>query len=431
MGRHAVWTAVIAAAVLIAPGAALHAQPVPSDQLVHGLLSDDAFEQDTSRTYIHGAYPADLPPLLERKILSAIPDRTRRVAIRALRLYPVADQLDRWFTILKKTDSYAVKRWVIDVLSGCKDKAVVMPLVNELSCPDAGVRERAAIALKTAGDDRMYPMVLIMAKNQNPIYRVYAMEAMAHLYDQRFQTVPLEMLRDPNHTVRYYALRCAEMNNVPQSLSAIRNLAGGDPNFRVRAKAISILGNYRDSGSLYIFTRALGDREPSVRLAAATGLYHLNSRSAASALGGQLLHERDNAIKMMILSALARLGSAGSMHGLEKTLREADSPLIRALSAHVLGEARERHAVNALSAALADTDRRVRAEVCAALGAYREKRAQDELVRMSLSNDDRYVRTAALYALRRIADRASVNALHERAAAEKDPVIKSIIESMR
>ena len=95
------------------------------------------------------------------------------------------------------------------------------------------------------------------------------------------------------------------------------------------------------------------------------------------------------------------------------------------------GEARERHAVNALSAALADTDRRVRAEVCAALGAYREKRAQDELVRMSLSNDDRYVRTAALYALRRIADRASVNALHERAAAEKDPVIKSIIESMR
>jgi HEAT repeat protein len=307
----------------------------------------------------------------------------------------------------------------------------VMPLVDELASPDAGVRNHAVIALKAVGDDRMFPLAISMARDANPIFRVYALEAFSYLYDQRFQNMPVDMLHDSNPAVRYYALRCVEMNRITASMSTVRTMASSDGSYRVREKAIGILTAYRDGSSLYIFIKAISDREPSVRLAAANGLYWLNSRSSAQAVSNQLITETDEQIKELLLGTLIRLGSAGTMRGIEKSLLEDANPLIRALAACALGESRERRAVDSLVPALADKDMRVRAEACNALGFYREKKSMDELVRISVSTDDRYVRSAALYALKRIADRAAVKAVQDHGAMEKDPVIKSIIDAMR
>ena len=97
---------------------------------------------------------------------------------------------------------------------------------------------------------------------------------------------------------------------------------------------------------------------------------------------------------------------------------------IRIRAAYALGEIKDRRAISFLLKALYDKNMKVRTEACNSLGYYKDKTVLMRLLNIVKNDKLRYVRTAALYALKRHRDKSSVLSLFDRYSTEKDPIIK-------
>jgi HEAT repeat protein len=81
-----------------------------------------------------------------------------------------------------------------------------------------------------------------------------------------------------------------------------------DPDPRVRALTASRLGASRDRGARAALEQALTDPDSSVRIAVATALCELGDRAAVPALCAAAVHEEDAGVRVVIASAIERLG---------------------------------------------------------------------------------------------------------------------------
>ncbi len=405
------------------------ASEISTDE-IRSILIDGSDTQVTQvLLYISRLKPAKLPQLLVKMILSDEDNRVKENAIRALGKYPVKQYVPLLLDVLKKADSFTVKKSIIDVLATSEDRRIVLPLVDELSSPFLAVRKSAILALRRIGDDRMFPSILSLGRKRDPIYRVYALEAIYHVYDKRLYYFLIEMLGDENKSVRYYALRCIENNNLNQALSQVRNLALHDDNYEVRVKAIEILGSVRDYNSLYVLLRCISDENNSIRRASAISLYLIGQSKSAYSLSNQLYRETDDSIKEIIIETLVKIKNGGGFKGLERVLAMDRNPKMRVLAAYALGEIRDRRAVSILLKALNDKDIKVKSEACHSLGFYREGIVVRQLIAVINREDSRYVKTAALYAIMSIGDKSSFLPLFDTYAREKDPVFKELLRS--
>jgi HEAT repeat protein len=405
------------------------ATEISNDEILSILINGDDIQVAQALLYISRRKPAKLSQLLVNVILSDEDNRVKENAISALGKYPVNQYVPLLLNVLKKADSFTVKKSIIDVLATSEDRRIVLPLVDELSSPFLAVRKSAILALRRIGDDRMFPYILSLGKRRDPIYRVYALEAIYHVYDKRLYYFLMEMLGDENKSVRYYALRCIENNNLNQALSQVRNLALHDDNYEVRVKAIEVLGGVRDYNSLYVLLRCISDENNSVRHAAAMSLYLIGQSKSAYSLSNQLYRETDDSIKELIIKTLVKIKNGGGFKGLERVLTRDRNPKMRVLAAYALGEIRDRRAVSILLKALYDKDLKVRSEACHSLGFYRERIVVRQLIEVINRESSRYVKTAALYAIMSIGDKSSILPLFDRYAREKDPVFKELLRS--
>jgi HEAT repeat protein len=78
--------------------------------------------------------------------------------------------------------------------------------------------------------------------------------------------------------------------------------------------------------------------------------------------------------------------------------------------------------------ALNDTDFRVRAEACNSLSHYRNRLALTGLLEVLSRAEPLYVKTAALYAVKRINDKQSLLGLFELYSKEQDPVFNELLK---
>ena len=389
------------------------------------LLSRDEAESSQALAYIIKNKPVELIPRLRNILIS--PDEeneSRAIALRALSSFSATKYLDIWFEILRKTPSFIIKKEIISIIIKTNNRKIIVPLVEQLSSPYYTVRESAIFALKRYGDDRMFPYILNMARNDNPVFRVYALEAIYYLYDIRLYPIILSLLDDPNKSVRYYALRCIEKNRLNKASSNVRSLALKDKNHEVRVKAIEVLGVLKDSSAYSVVLKCLDDSHRDIRYASVKALYKMKTRKSASPLSRQLYEETEDDIKRLIIDTLIRLKDGGGFKGLEKVLLNDQNPELRIHAAYAYGTLGNKKSLPSLLRGLRDKDYRVRAEVCSSLGQFKDKRILPYLLGIINDDTENYVRTASLYAIKRMKEKKAVLPLFDRYVGEKDPIFK-------
>jgi HEAT repeat protein len=347
-----------------------------------------------------------------------------------LGLYPYEDVGECWVDMLEKASRPDMILEIIDYLYAYNDKRFVMPIANQLVSPYIAVRKTAGQILKKIGDDRLYPIILKMADSANPVHRIYFLEAMNFLYDRRFFASLSNMLRDENKSVRIYVLNCLKENRVVESLPLIRNAALSDKNDQVRIVAIEVLGAFRDAGAAPALHMILYDRNREIRLESVRSLSRIGAAATFRYLCLRLWDEDDLEIKENLVESLAAIKRVGDIRGLEKILLTDGNEGLRIKSAYVLGFSGSHAALSALLQGLKDADYRVRAEICNSLANYRNKLALAGLIEALARDETVYVKSASLYAIKRMNDRSSVSVLFDLYVGEKDPVLKEMLREV-
>ncbi|OHD64346.1 MAG: hypothetical protein A2176_01795 [Spirochaetes bacterium RBG_13_51_14] len=360
-------------------------------------------------------------------VLSAEDEAVRHEYIKKLRTYPPEEVGSCWLELLNDTGRLGLKVRIIDQMSEYNDKRFVMPLAQYLISPHNPIRKSAARALKKIGDDRLYPVILGMVNSDTPVHRIYFIEAMNYLYDRRFFPSLINLLRDDNKSVRIYVLNCLKENRITESLVMMRGAALGDKNDEVRIAAIDAIGALRDGNALGVLHAVLSDKNRDVRCESARVLSLFSSPASVVPISYRLLVEDDNEIKELMIGTLAALRQAGDIRGLEKIMLNDGNSALRIRSAYVLGFSGSLQALMALRRGLADDDYRVRAEVCNSLGNYRNRLALASLFEVLEKRDLVYVRSAALYSIKRINDKSSLMGLFDLYTREGDPIFKEML----
>jgi HEAT repeat protein len=152
-------------------------------------------------------------------------------------------------------------------------------------------------------------------------------------------------------------------------IAACAQALATDADARVRAAAASALGRLNDDG-MGALGRALGDGDATVKLAALGAAARVNSFSGVSALAG-LTTDSTVEVRRRAVEVLDALN-----------VKDAVAPVA--------------------AAAQGDTDARVRAAACHALGTFGDTSAVTVLTNLASNDPDTFVRDQAMIALRRL-----------------------------
>ncbi len=401
-----------------------------AQEIVSGLMSDDQQKIDAALALIEKNHPEEIIPQLKTVLISRNDEKLLLSSFKALKYYPVTKVINEWIEILEKTPSFAVKEQAIDYLASTKDRRVIIPIVDQINNPYFPVRERAIFALKRFNDDSIYPRILNMATGKNPVMRLYSLEAIYHLYDQRLYNLLIDMLKDENHSVRFYVLKCLEKNNLSKALNHIRNTALQDSNPEVRVKAIEIVGKSKANNPYGVLYQSLSDTHADVRYAAIKAIRDLDFRQTSYRLSDILASEKEDRVKELIIDTLISFRSGAGFKGLSKILYNDENVLLRIRASYALGQIDDRNSIPYLVKALNDRENSVRAEACNSLGYYKMKTAIDPLIEIIKSDATPYVRSAALFSIKRIRDKATILPLFDQYVIEKDAVFKEQIKNV-
>lgn len=398
-------------------------EPIPSKTLLSHAAGQDAARQDAALRYIAVKKPADLPDMVGDFLLSDSEQAEKQRAIAVLQRYPQQTAMRVYLRVLDKTSSFMVKKQLIDLLGKTNDRGIVIPVSKELSSPFSTVRESAILALRELGDDRMFPAIFAMSENKDPVYRIYALEALYYLYDLRLFSIVQTLISDENKAVRLLAIKCAERNALDKLLPSIRTIALGDSNNEVRMQAVSTIGKMNDTAGLYVLLKLCSAEDRDLRLSVAKILSRFKARQSAYTISEQLGVETDNEIKNVFLDTLIDMREAGGYRGFEKMLSDQTLSL-RIRAVYGLGIVGGPKAVQLLFKAVKDQDYRVRAESCGALGGFKDRSVVQALSSVVKEDPERYVRLAALYSIDRLREKSAIIPLFDQYAVEKDQVFK-------
>ncbi len=180
-----------------------------------------------------------------------------------------------------------------------------------------------------------------------------------------------------------------------------------------RAHALRILGELKVPSSVPTLLKALEDRDPDVRNVAARSLGRMKLQAAEEALV-ELLGKHDQSVSARIAAICIEMGPRTAPL-LVRALREG-APKARFWAARILGEIQDARATRSLGDAVTDKDSDVRSAATWALGRIAD-RSTAALAEPLLADPVWYVRAHAAEALGRIGDPAAIPAL---AAALQD-----------
>jgi HEAT repeat protein len=369
-----------------------------------------------------GAPPALVEQLADRAIRNG--RFTGTCVIQALKTIPYQDSVPQLIRIIEESRSIVLKKAILPHLAASRDRRAVVPIAKLLRSPHSTLRLEAAQSLSDNRDDRIYPIVIGMIDDPNPVYRIYAAEALSWLYDQRFYQVMTRLLKDENKSVRIYAIRAVARNNLDNLLYMVRGAASGDDNDEVRAEALKALGEMRDGRGVYIMNRALSSGSEEVRKQAVLAIQKLGSSSSVYAVSSALDRESDPEIKDLMVETIIQLGKVGDMDGLEKIARHDPTVTRRIRAVHALGVVSDSRSTSILKDLLRDKNYRIRAEACNSLGMYQTGDTIHTLLGVIERDNKRYVKSAALYALKRMRSRSTIIPLLDLYYREKDPVFR-------
>ena len=407
------------------------AELIRDKDLISAVTDGNAEKYQEAIEYIKLNHPGTLPALLKEEYLDDDDEDVRERIITALKEYPLPEQSAAWIEMLRATKEKKTEIVLIEFLSASKTASFTIPIAEKLIVPRSEVREKAAMMLKKYGDDRMLPVILSLGQSKNPIDRIYFLEALNFLYDVRFQKPAISMLEDENKSVRIYAIKCVNNNEVKEALPALRKLAAKDDNNETRKMAIASLVSFKDTQSGSMLTGILKDQSSEMRLEAVKALKELKYYSAAAPVSEMLMKEEETEIKQAVLDTLISFKKAGNINGIKHIIRNDKDSKMRIKAVYTIGAVSEEGStLDVLKDALQDEDYRVRGESCAAMGSLKKGYSSEILINQIKTDKSRYVRSAALYSIVKINDSKNIIKLFDIYSAEEDKVFKELLRGI-
>jgi len=393
----------------------------------------DGDEPEFSRAveYIRNNRPPEVIPCLKDEYFDDDDRELRLRVISVLSTYPLSENSDTWTMMLRESEDPAVEIEIIGLLGTADNNPFIIPIAEKLLVPRAEVRRKAADTLKNIGDDKMFTVILSLAYSDTPVNRIYFIEALSSLYDQRFLKTVLKFLEDENKSVRIYTLECVLKNEIREALPLIRSMVKKDDNTEVRIRALRLMVFFNDksSGGIVIPLLECGERE--LRLEALIALRELKISYSAGRISEMLLTEKDDEIKTAALETLAEFRSSGELRGIQHILKNDPTPSLRVLAAYVLGRMNDNaRAADILESCLNDKDYRVRGEICSSLGGFKRGKTSEILLCQIETESSRYVKTSALYSLVQINDPRNIIRLFDIFTREKDMVFRMLLHDV-
>ncbi len=299
----------------------------------------------------------------------------------------------------------------------------IEPLLAVLADPGYSNRRAVVLALAEIGDVRTTKALMSATRDVDPSVRVVAFEALGDLNEPGVADTVRLGLRDTNANVR---AACAESVGRLGDLGAVELLLTTvrDNHWSVRKASVEALGRLKDHRAMTALVSRLSDSDHDVRLAAADALGNLRSPGAIEALIGALIDAHapvrraaGNSLRRIDSHWEQSVGAQAAAPRLKGALNTNDY-LVRQAAADILTRIGAAAAVDREPAALSHAS------------LYR-KQASLEVFLSCLDNPDRDLRLAAVEALGRISDPASLTALRKIAVDnEEDRWVRAAAEGV-
>lgn len=160
--------------------------------------------------------------------------------------------------------------------------------------------------------------LLQATESEDPVTRAHAMEALAEIPDANAGHIFMEALEDETPLVRFAAAMAIGDARYEPAKDELQEMAlETEPDKRVLAAVIYALNALGDDSYTSMLARLLFDSEKEVRANAAMAMGKMDEPSAIEPLRRVLRDERDIAVQMEIVEAMAALGDERSRHLLE------------------------------------------------------------------------------------------------------------------
>jgi HEAT repeats len=181
--------------------------------------------------------------------------------------------------------------------------------------------------------------------------RIFGVFGPGEVYAQTIQT----LAADADPVRRSYAAYALGEFFAGPGIAACATALSTDSDARVRAAAASALGRLNDDGGGVLGT-ALGDSDPSVKIAALGAASRINTFSGVSAVAG-LSMDPDVTVRRRAVEVLDALGAKDAVVVVAAVAQKDSDAGVRAAACHALGTFGDASVVSVLQAiAQADTD---------------------------------------------------------------------------
>ncbi|RME89518.1 MAG: HEAT repeat domain-containing protein [Candidatus Hydrogenedentota bacterium] len=298
-----------------------------------------------------------------------------------------------------KTDLERIKR-TIRLTGYLRKKDLLTFLLPYIAHPLSEIRKEAYKAMATMKDDRIIPWIVTLFESQNPLERTYALDALYYISDDRTLALLLKALKDPNKSVRYYAIKTLEKMKRTEALPYYYAILSSDADAEVKVKAIEAIARLKPRNGMYPILRTLSDKSPYVRRAAILALREYKNSNTAYPVSQHLAQETSTELQLLQIRFLLDLHQSGGMAGLNKMMLSANTEKNRLWAIYATGEIQDARGVNTLLKLLSDKSDKIRAEAAIALGKFRLDRTAPFLFKLLANKSEVYsVRSAALEAL--------------------------------
>ncbi len=308
--------------------------------------------------------------------------------------------------LIHKIDDVETRTIAVSQLAAIGSKRAIGPLIGVLrKYPDIdGYPDRAIF--EAFGESAAQLMVELLQDTEGSEWRDIRARrriilALGNYRDRRVAEAIAEHLTDESRDVRIAAVESLRRMRVTDTLAVLApRLEDSDP--RVRRSAAQTLARVNGQGLKPVFdalARALKDDDASVRKYAAEALGNIPDERVIAPLV-DALQDPDQNVRRSAARALGNIDSEDVIEPLVAALRDEYTRRDAAESLRRAGKQRGIDAaMEAMVADLGHHDPRVRSSAAEVLGQFKDRSTIPRLRRIAESDEDHYVRQAALFAL--------------------------------
>jgi HEAT repeat protein len=289
------------------------------------------------------------------------------------------------------------------------DRRAFETLVGQLDHPHAALRQVAVASLNSIGHPDMAGRLPAMLADASPRVRESAARIAGYFGDRALLEPMLTVCADPDESVRRAAVEQLPRFEDPRALAAVATaLAHDTPG--VRAAAVRALAHASEEDAQPGLAKACTDADPWVRYHAARSLGHFSNPRARDALVALAIHDAMPPVRIAAVEALAALGDADALAALCPLADDPD-PAVAAPALVALGGARDHGTLDALRSALVHEDRVRRLAAMRALARRADPASLKDIVAAAHQSTDPEEREQAMDALAALDDERAVAAL--------------------